>query len=413
MCDKFKLDDCGNCLACNKLSSQTEHVQCFACKNLFHGICNNATADEKIATKTMVNSFLLSSTKNNFLFFCDKCLTQLEISSSGSDSQRINLLETKMNTIDTQLQEITSMLKSNASKPATPAIPRHAAPPPPSRDNIWFNPDKLATVKAPSPKAVLVVSKNPDQKVNTENQIVVEKAVVENQIRLDETYTNQSGDLILICNSVEERDELKMLVHNAKEDISMNSPKVKHQSITIVGLVREYSTVEIKQLILQNEFINKFSAVNKLEEHFKIYSVKPLKNNAERFQVFASVSQILREGIRNLKNDKLVMGVSSCKVYDRTQTKRCNNCQMFGHYMANCPTPNVHNCGKCSGNHFTKDCTSTERGCINCKRNSIHHSPHDAFYHKCPSLIKFQELLQQSQENVNLNSQRLRKSLLR
>ena len=182
----------------------------------------------------------------------------------------------------------------------------------------------------------------------------------------------------------------------------MNSPKVKKQSITIVGLAREYNPDEIIKLILQNDLIKKFSTANNLEEHFKVHSVKPLRNNQEKFQVFASVSLILREGISRCK-DKLVMGMSTCKVYDRKQTLRCNNCQMFGHFMARCPTPRVPSCGKCCSNHSTNDCTSDERSCINCKRNNLPHSTHSAFYHKCPSLLKFQELLEQSQRTDNLN----------
>ena len=353
----------------------------------------------------MGNSFLLSSTKSNFLFCCDKCLMNLEVSMAQFDSKRINVMETKMNNIDNQLKEITSMLKSNPGSSTSITKQKQNVPP---KDNFWFDSEKLATVKAPPTKAVLVISNTPDLQLNTENQNIVEKTVIDNQISLSETYKNKSGDLVLVCDSTEARDELKNLVHSAKEDILMNTPKVKLSYITIVGLSRDYSADEVNNLILQNDFIKKFSTVNKLEDHFKIHSVKPLNNIPSKYQVFASVSQTLREGIHRYK-DKLVMGVSSCKVCDRTQTKRCYNCQMFGHYMANCPTPCVQNCGKCSDNHFTKDCTSNERKCINCIRSNIQHTPHSAFYHKCPSLIKFQELLKQSQEVDNLNSRRRQK----
>ena len=119
-----------------------------------------------------------------------------------------------------------------------------------------------------------------------------------------------------------------------------------------------------------------------------------------KYQVFASVSPILRTGIRKFR-DKLVMGLTSCKVYDRQHTKRCNNCQMFGHFVKDCPTPNSHYCGKCSANHRTDSCSSNERKCINCIRNNIPESAHCTFDHKCPSLKKYQEHLNLHHNRTN------------
>ena len=387
MSKKFQLDDHGNCSACGNISAQSEHVMCFLCKHLFHAICNKASLDERFATKTMINGFLLSSTKNNFKFFCDCCVTSLEVAASDSNNQRINLLETKMSSIDGQLKEMMTMMKASTNKDVPTPLKKRSAPP---RNSIWNDPDKLATVKAPPASAALVIPSNPNQDIQTENKHIIEKTILENQIPLKETFTNRSGELVLVCESTEKRDALKNLVHSAKEDIKINTPKVKNKSVTIVGLAREYNENEIKQLILQNVLIKKFAESNDMNEHLQIHSIKPLKNNAERFQVFATVSQVLREGMSK-SNDKLLMGINSCKVYDRKRSNRCYICQKFGHFAAKCLTPAIPSCGKCSGDHLTKDCTTENRSCINCKRNHLEHTSHSAFYHNCPSLVKFEE----------------------
>ena len=103
----------------------------------------------------------------------------------------------------------------------------------------------------------MVVPKMSDQRVQDENKLIVEKTVIENQISLKETFTNRTGDLVLVCESTEKRDELKNLVHNAKEDISMNTPKAKEHSITIVGMAREYSAGDVKNLIMQQNVLIK------------------------------------------------------------------------------------------------------------------------------------------------------------
>ena len=403
MADKFKLDEQGHCPTCGNLSKELEQVKCFSCNHLLHAVCLSATADEKVATKTCVFHHQQASTQRNFQFFCDKCITELEINKAESDSNRLHLLETKMSSIDSQLQEICSMLKSkNEQANDLNPVPNLSL----EKSSIWSDSEQLSKVKAPPSTAVLVVPKVADHRLHTENKIIIEKAVVDNQIPLTETYTNKTGDLVLVCESVEKRDELKTLVHTVKQDIAMNSPKVKIQSITIVGMEREYNADEIKKLILQQNFlIQRFAEANNFDEHFKVHSVKPTKNNAEKFQVFASVSEILREGFKKTR-DKLIIGVNSCKVYDRKHTKRCNNCQLFGHFVANCPTPNKHSCGKCSGDHSTKECDSTNRGCVNCKRNNLEHTSHSAFYHKCPTLLKYQELMEKSQKIDHLNSLR-------
>ena len=400
------MDDQGNCPTCCNLSSPSEHVICFLCKKLFHAICNKANLDEKFATKTMVNSFLLPSTKGNFKFFCDICVTSLEVSAADSNNQRINLLETKMSSINGQLKEMMTLMKSSVENEtvAPPVVnKKKIKQASTTRDSIWNDPVRLATVKAPSPSAALVIPRNPDQQTQSENKNAIEKAILENHIPLKQTFTNHAGELVLVCESPEKRDELKTLVQSVKEDIKMNAPKVKKSSITIVGLTREYDEDEIKQLILQNSLIKKFAESNNISDHLQVHSIKPLKNNQERFQVFATVSQVLREGIKK-SNDKLVMGINSCKVYDRKQVRRCFNCQKFDHFAANCPTPRTASCGKCSGDHNTRDCTSDIRGCVNCKRDNLEHTTHNAFYYKCPCLQTFEE--QQQQTGNDLNSRR-------
>ena len=108
------------------------------------------------------------------------------------------------------------------------------------KDNIGRNTERLANVKAPEPKAVLIINKEEDSQKNTEAQNIVEKVVLENEIPLEKSHLNKSGDMVLVCKSTEIRDELKQLVETAKKDISMNSPKTKQVPVTIVGFPKSY-----------------------------------------------------------------------------------------------------------------------------------------------------------------------------
>ena len=401
MGDQFKLKEDGNCTSCGNISLQGEHVQCFTCKEFFHLVCPNAGADDKVATKTMIGSFLQNSTKKNFMFNCDSCLTEMEIRMADAESRRVEILEKKMDGIDNQLAEIKKMLISKPKATGKDEKEKEG-------NSIWFDKERLKTVKAPEPKAVLVISNTQNSQKNTENHNTIEKALIDNEIALSKSYKNKTGDLVLVCESEEARDRLKNLVENNNGDIEMSTPKSRQKNITIVGLSKSYKENEVVELLLKNDFIKNFALANKIDEHLKIRAVKPLRNKPEVFQAFASVSPTLREGIGKFK-DRVLVGISSCRVYDRSQTKRCNNCQHFGHFAKNCPTPNEPSCGKCSGNHRSDACNSEQKKCINCIRKNVADSNHTAFDHKCPTMVKHEQ--EQSERNKNLNGQEINQQI--
>ena len=401
MAEKFKLDHDGNCPTCEKLAGPNEAVLCFLCKSHFHGVCSIATKEEKIGTQTMITNYLLASTKENFKFFCDKCATNLEISLAGSDGQRMNLMESRMDSINTQLEEIKKLVcsertveKAECDKNKQEKVPS---------TSIWNDPERLANVKAPPAGAALVVPANQDKQLDTTNRSIIEKTVLESSIPVRDSFTNQAGELVLLCDSAEQRDELKNLVKTAKDDINLTTPKVKRSAITIVGLMRECTSEDVIQMLQKIDLIKKFANLNNIADHFQFHTTKPLRNKQDCYQVYATVSQVLREGITKLK-DKLVMGINSCKVYDRKLIKRCFNCQKFGHFAADCSAPQTPACAKCSGNHSTRDCTSNATGCINCKRLNLDYKTHNASYHSCPALQRFEE--QQKKPRNHLNSAR-------
>ena len=389
MSDQFKIDDDGQCRSCKKVPAAGECIQCYSCTGIIHAICNEANVETRVATKTTVNQFNISSTKRNFKFYCDVCLTKMEISKADADSKRVEILEAKMEGIDKQLGEIMKVLTESRNPQASKVNNQHVSKLP--EDNIWADAKRLESVKAPEPKSVLVISKDADLNKNLENQNVIEKIVMENEIPLTNSHKSESGDIVLVCENKEARDTLKSLVHSTDVGITMTSPKAKQVPITIVGLPRDCSKEgAVKMLVMQNHFIKKFSAVNNIDEHINIHFIKPLKNKPTMFQIFASVSPVLRDGLRTYK-DKVVIGLSSCKIYDRKQVRRCNNCQKFGHFAKECTTLNDPKCGKCGENHRTDSCLSENRKCINCVRNNLHDTNHPASYYKCPCVVKHQE----------------------
>ena len=116
MAEKFKLDPSdSSCPSCKEVTQAVENLQCFFCKNVFHAACPTMEEAEKVATKSLVNQFNRQSTKKNFKFFCECCLTNFEKDVASDDSRRLNNVEGNIKNIITDLNEIKKMLKENCS----------------------------------------------------------------------------------------------------------------------------------------------------------------------------------------------------------------------------------------------------------------------------------------------------------
>ena len=387
MGDQFKLDTSGTCTACNVVAPVGEHITCFICKEVFHCACASMGEDDRPGTKSLVTAFCRASTKRNFQFFCDVCLTKCEIDMINSEGKRLKTLENTITLIVDELSEMKKLLKERDSKPAPAPAPKLL------QDNIWFNKERLAATKVAPAEPILVVDN-----IQNESSGTVEKAIVEHSIPVTKTYKNNSGGLVLVCDTQDSRDKLKDAIASTTENVRMKSASGKKPSVTIVGLSREYSKDEvIKQIVSQNQFVKHFSTVNKIEEHIEIHDIKPTKSKETVFQAFASVSEPLRKGFRNYR-DKVTIGLTSCKIYDRYHVKRCNNCQGLGHYYKDCTTPDATCCAKFGENHATSSCNSSVKRCVNCVKAGKEESGHTAFDPKCPIMVGEVEKKKKSNE---------------
>ena len=376
MGDQFKLNQHGNCSSCGIVTITVENIQCIICKGIFHGACPNMSSDDKPGTKTLVDHFSRPSTKKNFKFFCDGCLTNFEINSADSETNRLNAVEGNISSIKAELEEIKSLLKTKAESTTAKGKSNSFTP----TDNIWFDKTRLESTKIPPTEPMLVM------KDSVEVNESVERAIVENSISVTKSYKNNSGERVVVCDNQDSRNRLQTIIASTTENVEIKQTTKKKPSVTIVGLSKQYTKEEITNLLVtQNQHLKQFSTSNDINEHLEIHDIKPTRAKANVFQVFASVSEGLRKGLRNF-SDKITIGLISCKVYDRFHVKRCNNCQGLGHFYKDCPTPTESSCAKCSQNHPTNTCTNTEVKCVNCCKAGVE-SNHTAYDPKCPSMI--------------------------
>jgi hypothetical protein len=272
----------------------------------------------------------------------------------------------------------------------------------PATNSIWFNNERLKKVKAPTGPSVLVVGKTNDAQRDTKHMEVVQKVIMDNDVTLQKSYKNKNGELVIVCDSKEARDNLSNIVNSIDDNIPTKSPNGVRPTISIVGLYKEYTKEEITAMFVkQNEFVKKFATNNNIEDHLRVFAVRPTRNNQNVFQAFVSVSAALRDGIKQ-HGDKVTLGLTTCKVYNRFHVKRCNKCQLFGHYAKDCTSQETY-CAKCAGNHESVSCSTSGKKCINCVRSDADQVDHHAYDLSCPAIIQQQEMLKHVIEKDSLN----------
>ena len=68
----------------------------------------------------------------------------------------------------------------------------------PPEYNIWFDEKNFESIKAPEPKVVRVINKDSDIDKNVENQNIIDKIIIENEIQLIDSLKSSKGDIVLV-----------------------------------------------------------------------------------------------------------------------------------------------------------------------------------------------------------------------
>ena len=110
MSDPFHVLTDGKCNSCTENVDDNEVLNCYQCKVNFHVLCGGSNA---ICNKSLLILYQQKSTKKNFVWYCDSCITQLEVletESQTSNSQKVDELEKKIDVLTDKVTSITEIL---------------------------------------------------------------------------------------------------------------------------------------------------------------------------------------------------------------------------------------------------------------------------------------------------------------
>ena len=89
--------------------------------------------------------------------------------------------------------------------------------------------------------------------------------------------------------------------------------------------------------------------------------------------------------------NRVFLGLTSCRAFDRFWATQCRHCQKFGHTKDRCPAKNTSpTCSFCAGPQASLDCPDKSvLKCVNCSslRSPAERCHHSASSLDCPVMI--------------------------
>ena len=378
-----QVDASGTCTQCTTEVNATDTLVCCKCKIKYHAICGDRLP---YCNKSFVKLFKALKC-DNFTFTCDACKTREEKQMASTTDEKLEFLTNTVNLLVTEVKQLKEQ-NTTGTAPVLSLSPKVDTKPYPA--DPAHNTDKKSTW-ADKLKSSICIKKTQDPidmqkltKVATDNQIKVSKAVVKS-----------NGDVIVDLPSEEIREKLLPLL-----SVSNNVAKIDSKLPTItISDVADFSD--------RAEFINKVKHQNpKIGEQidtgsvFNIVYSRELNSDPTKHQVVARVSSEIRDIIK-ANGDRLYIGLMAYRVTDRFYVKRCNKCQEFGHYYADCKSTQC--CAYCkSAEHKSSDCElkgSVDKSsfeCVNCERAGKDGVVHSAHWGKCPVFLEKQNRVKMS-----------------
>ena len=307
---------------------------------------------------------------------------------------RVLKLENKVDNISQDIATVKYLLetlnKSNAEPDFVSSKPQPA-------ENPWSDPTRVVILKEK------VSGKGP-------NLTNFEKDVIEKKVNVTSAHQNKHGDTVIVCPSATDAQAVQQRMKSDYPEHEVKIPATKRLVVAIVGFKSNHTTDTLYKMIMDNSCFSYLGLdIEKFKTMFEIIDVKPCKNDSSTFQVIGKVSDSVRN-ILSKHGDKLLIGLYSCKVYERYSVKRCSRCQKFGHWWRE--SQNEYACAKCGKGHETKLCPTandtTVKSCVNCIRSSKGDpSSHTADSTLCPCYVDERETVKRelAAKNKTLNWQ--------
>ena len=362
--------DCGTCR--KKVAKSAKALACDFCHSWYHIACSELLdADYE---------FMKRRRGQGFRWFCDGCI--VEADSTLQTTNATSLLEDKLRIIVSgaldgvtrRLGELEarlgggsdSTLTSHPESRSFADIVRQTVTEVRGGEETGTKINDYGRTKVIQSEEVLVVKPKmpmgasaPPPSIQIENLQAILKEVPVNSCR-----ESRSGGVVVKFPNERSKKAASTLISSnlGLAEITVSEPKKMLPKMTLLDIPTSLPDEEIIGSIL-----DKNTKIKQLTENGHTLSLVFARTREGRKMAVLRVSPEVRADIVGNGN-RIFLGLSSCRIYDRFWANQCRHCQKFGHSTERCPTKSDSPvCGFCAKDHLSASCTDKSiLKCANC-----------------------------------------------
>lgn len=344
-----------NCMKCRATIKDDQAYKCDSCLQRIHKECSGMSASE---------AKCMPLQRRLLLFVCEDCRGLL-----ARMPYMIKMLEEIRKDID--------ILKHNDS--AGDKTQRSFA------DIVRHMPGENRSSNLPT---LVVRPKSQQTAAKTRRDIESGVDPAKLKVGIKNLRNTKNGNVVIRCSTREDVELLKEATEQSlKGDYTVEETKLRSPRVKVVNYNAGKNKDEIEEsLRKQNSWIT-------LEDQLHVTYIGKNRNR-DTSTVFIEVSPGLFSKMISFK--KVYIGWERYPVFEDLDIMRCFKCQGFYHKGGSCDKK--QKCGKCAGEHDTRECRSQIKKCVNCvsanerfrTQYAIEHTTSDP---GCPSVKYHTEIL--------------------
>ncbi|KAF6197416.1 hypothetical protein GE061_020225 [Apolygus lucorum] len=174
--------------------------------------------------------------------------------------------------------------------------------------------------------------------------------------------TTARGGVALRADTEEDKVKILSLPQFGIDGFNAKQAPKRNPRLLILRVPSDLKSAELKeQLISRNQLGERWNG----EEVKPLYTVR-YGRTREGADFVSWVVEVHQESWKLAKaHGRILLDYATCYVRDFLEVTRCFKCQAYGHTTKACPNEES-TCAQCSGSHDTRQCTATNRKCVNC-----------------------------------------------
>ena len=355
--------DCGTCL--KRVVKSSKALACGFCKLWYHMPCAGLTDDDY--------EFMKNRRGLGFRWFCGKCVS--DVDGAVGSNRTANQLEDKLSNIVVAVEGLTKRIGDLEAKagsvgdscPETFAnvLKKTLVEVQKSEDPDTKVTDHGHTRIIKNEEVLVLKPRCPGGTQGTSSSVPLDGLRdILKSVPVKSCRETGRGSVVVKFPHAGAREEAKALVGSSADfqNIAVSEPRKMLPKMTLLDVPPSLPDTEIVSGIQEKNPRIK----GLLDAGHTLTLVFSRVKDGKKMAVMKMSPDVRNTIVGN--GNRVFLGLTSCRAFDRFWATQCHHCQKFGHTKERCPTKSASPvCGFCAGSHTSSDCPDRSAlKCVNC-----------------------------------------------